>query len=433
MPWQRLVADVALEINPATNSLAYREVWFTVSRQSGKTSLSLPWRLHRVLSPAFPGPQRVVYTAQHGSEAFKKMMEDELPVIQTSVLGELLTPAHGGRVRLDNRTSGWKLGDGSMIDVMSSTETAGHGRTVDLGVIDEAFAAQDDRLEQAILPATMTRESAQIVGYSTMGTATSIFLNRKVATGREAVAADAGTGVAYFEWAIPMDADIDDPEVWWRHLPALGWTISEDTIRHHRQTMSEAEFRRAVCNQLTVQHERAIPEELWSACRDPHASPAEDAVLALDLDEDGSWSIAAGRDYIAEVVAHGTGDPLDWLTQRDRRRRKVLVDRSGPAGSLISALEGARIDVVKLSRGDVADRCLAFSSAMGDRRLKIRQVGGDLDEALDRAARAASRRSMGDRWVWARGGGDVSALIAVTLAATEVAQAKREPRVRVIG
>jgi hypothetical protein len=36
MPWQRYVADVALEIDPETGLLAYRGVDVTVPRQSGR-------------------------------------------------------------------------------------------------------------------------------------------------------------------------------------------------------------------------------------------------------------------------------------------------------------------------------------------------------------------------------------------------------------
>lgn len=47
MPWQRYVADTALEIDPETGLLANRGADTTVPRQSGKTSLILPaaiWR-----------------------------------------------------------------------------------------------------------------------------------------------------------------------------------------------------------------------------------------------------------------------------------------------------------------------------------------------------------------------------------------------------
>ena len=430
MPWQRLVADVGLEIDPASGELAYREVWFSVSRQSGKTSLSLPWRLHRAVSPVWGGPQRTVYTAQTGGDAFRKMMEDELRLVQDSVLGQLLSEAQGGRVRYDPRTAGWKFGGGSSIDLMASSESAGHGRTIDLGVIDEAFRDHDDRREQAILPATMTRRNAQILGYSTMGTEESVFLNRKVAAGRQAAVEDLGGGVAYFEWSVPADADIDDPEMWWRYLPALGWTMSEATIRHARQTMSEGEFRRAIANQQTSAEQVDIPQDLWQRSLDADAAPPEDAVFALDVDESGAWTVAAGLDGVAEVVASGAGSPAGWFAEKSsRRRRPVLLDGAGPAGAIVGELESLRVPVQRMGRGDVADRCRRFMDLMADGRLRVRANSQPLEDAVS----AAQRRPVGDRWVWARQGEvDMSPLVAVTLAATHL-QRRKEPRVRTLG
>lgn len=430
MPWQQLVADVGLEIDPATGQLAYREVWFSVSRQSGKTSLSLPWRLHRAVAPVWGGPQRVVYTAQTGADAKRKMMEDELPLVKSSVFGRLLTPAHGGKVRLDPSSSGWKFGNGSTIDLMASSESAGHGRTIDLGVADEAFRDLDDRREQAILPAMLTRPSSQFIGYSTMGTEASVYLNRKIAAGRAAVGEDVGEGIAYFEWAIPEGDDLDDPAVWWRHLPALGYTQSEASIRHARQTMSDGEFRRAIANQLTVADERAIPAELWEACKDPDAKPGDGLVFGLDLSDDGRWTVAAGVDGVVEVVTSSARSPAAWFAANPgRRRRRVVLDGSGPAGSVADELVEAKVEVVRLGRGDVADRCKRLMEMMADRRLRVRPTSAELDVAVE----AASRRPVGDRWVWSRAGEtDMSPLYAVTLAATEVRR-RREPRIRVIG
>ena len=62
MPWQQHVADVALEIDPETGRLAYRELVLTVPRQSGKTTLILALAVHRAIG--FGQPQRITYTAQ---------------------------------------------------------------------------------------------------------------------------------------------------------------------------------------------------------------------------------------------------------------------------------------------------------------------------------------------------------------------------------
>ncbi len=63
MPWQRYVADVSHEVDPATGLLWYREVIVEIPRQSGKTTLGLTVRVHRATGP-FGGPQMLLYTAQ---------------------------------------------------------------------------------------------------------------------------------------------------------------------------------------------------------------------------------------------------------------------------------------------------------------------------------------------------------------------------------
>jgi hypothetical protein len=61
MPWQRRVADVAMELDPATGLLAYGEVDLTTPRQSGKTTLELAVLVHRARRWA---GSRMLYGAQ---------------------------------------------------------------------------------------------------------------------------------------------------------------------------------------------------------------------------------------------------------------------------------------------------------------------------------------------------------------------------------
>src|SRR5262245_13870449 len=82
MPWQQHVADVALEIDPATGRLAYREVVLTVPPQSGKTALMLAVMVHRALG--FHSRQRIVYTAQTRIHARKKWEDEHVLTLQRS-------------------------------------------------------------------------------------------------------------------------------------------------------------------------------------------------------------------------------------------------------------------------------------------------------------------------------------------------------------
>jgi len=76
---------------------------------------------------------------------------------------------------------------------------------------------------------------------------------------------DSGSGLAFFEWSVPDDADIDDPEVWWQFMPALGWTIQPPAVAHARQSMSDGEFRRSFGNQWVDAAEAWLPPGAWAA------------------------------------------------------------------------------------------------------------------------------------------------------------------------
>lgn len=432
MPWQRQVADVAGEIDPETGVLAYREVWVTVMRQSGKTTLVLSLETERCV--VWDSPQRVAYTAQTGWEAKTKLLEDQVPILQSSSLGRLITAAGGGRVRRAQGDWGVNFGGGSAIDVLGSSTSAGHGRTIDLGVLDEAWKDEDDRREQAILPAMVTRPWAQLFGFSTMGTDASLYLNRKVEVGRAATLSDSGSGVAYFEWSIPPEADIDDPEVWWAHMPALGWTITESAVAHARQTMSEGEFRRAFGNQATSSDERAIPAEWWDDVQDPQAAPEGSVTFGLDVSRDRDMAaIAASDGEAAEVVTHreGTAWIVDWFTERAQRRRTpVVIDADGPAATIADELAEAGVKVRKVPRPEAAAVCGRLFDALADSKIRVRPTSQGLDDAVA----GVVTKPVGDRFAWSRSRSsvDVTPLWAVTLAFGS-RETTPEPRIRVLG
>ena len=425
MPWQRLVADVGMEINPETGLPAYREIIIEVPRQSGKTTLMLALECHRAL--LWGSPQRIAYTAQTGWDARKKLIEDQAPLLQSSELAPAVERVLRG---VGNEAIIFK--GGSRIDVLASSESAGHGRTLDLGVIDEAFADLDFRREQAILPAMATRPSGQLIVVSTAGTDSSVLLRRKVDAGRAAVADGATSGIAYFEWSAPDDADPDDPATWWACMPALGIVhangsgITEETVRHARMTMTDDEFRRAFLNQWTGADERVIPAAAWAAVCAFNVVPSGNLTFGLDCthERDGASIVSVDDDRRCELVDHREG--VSWVVSRsvelyEKWKVPFVVDVGGPAGVFIAELERAGVKVVSMTGRDVAYACAAVFDAVADRTIKVRT-----HPALDLAVDGARRRSLGDAWVWARrdSGCDISPLVALTLAAAHRAAPK---------
>ncbi|MBQ0947659.1 terminase large subunit domain-containing protein [Streptomyces anthocyanicus] len=444
MPWQKYVSDVALEIDPATGRFAHREVGLSVSRQQGKTELCLAAQVHRAL--AFPG-QNIVYAAQTRNDARKRWEDEFWEKISGSSLAKY------ARIRKSNGNEAilWP-GKRSRMGITANTERAAHGPPLDLGFVDEAFAHEDDRLEQAFSPAMLTRPMAQLWWASAGGTTKSVWLNKKRETGRaliealwEALAENPEAvrpSAAYFEWYAPEDMPRDDPATWRATLPALGHTVTEEIIRSELEKMAAdpSAFDRAYLNRTrkpTPPSDPNVPKDKWPGLVDADSKPVADSVaLAIDVSQDrASSSIAAaslrpdGKVHL-EVVARRPG--TDWVVPAVAKLHKlwrpvaVAVASSGaPARSLIDDLAAAGIespkdrakpqrgDLAVMRAGDITEACGQLADAMNQGTIR------HLDQVpLTAAVNGARTRRNGDAWQLDRTASlvDISPLCATTFA-----------------
>jgi phage terminase large subunit-like protein len=414
MPWQALVADVAGELDPRTGYPAYREVRVTVPRQSGKTTLILVVEVDR--SIAWGPAQRTLYAAQDRNNSRAKW-EEQAELLERTPLRRLF--------RMRRQTGLERMvwpSTGSSIGITASGEASGHGQTLDLGVIDEAFAQQDERLVQAFRPAMLTRPAAQLWVVSTMGTEESTFLHDRVDDGRARVEAGERAGVCYFEWSAGDDDDPDDPATWWGCMPALGYTVTEDVIRIDHDALDEDEFARAYLNRRMAGGRPVIDAGTWQACREPGSGLSGTPCFAVDVTPDRAFASIgvagwrADRRAHLEVVEHRPG--TEWVVGRVAELYKrwapwpVVIDPASPAGSLLVDLASLGIKAETTGAREYAQACGALYDAVIERKV------AHLDQpVLNQAVAAARKRVLGDAWAWARRtGGDVSPLVAVTLA-----------------
>ena len=414
MPWQQMVADVGFEIDSETGLPAYREVIVTMPRQNGKTSLLLAAEVERAL--LWDVPQHIIYTAQTGADARKKLLDDQFPVLQKCKFIDK-------RISRYHRASGSEgiyFENHSRLQLAASSEKSGHGPTVDLAVLDEVWADEDNRREQSLVPMMNTRPAAQTLVVSTQGTDRSLFLNRKTERGRIAVEEGKGSGTAYFEYSIPLDEDISDPEVWWKYMPALGWTIPETSVQHSHDTMDEAEFRRAYCNQPTkTVQDRIIPQDVWEMVQGSVGADEWGRVtFGVDILPDRSAAaITAGDGQHVAVIEHrpGTG----WIVDRMKElvgkwnNQGVVIDGGGPAVSIADELESQGVRVDRLSTPDLAAACARMYDDIAGARVTF-----EPSEAMDAALSGLQKRAMGDRFIWARqmSATDITPFVAATLA-----------------
>jgi Phage Terminase len=418
MPWQRDVLDVALEVDPKTGLLAYRQVVLTVPRQSGKTWLLLCLMVHRALG--FGEPQEIIYTAQNRLEARKKWEDDHVRRLERS-------PMRGRfKVRRQIGQEAIRWENGSLHAIASSTERSGHGSTLDLAVLDEAFAHEDARLEQALKPAMVTRPEPQMWIVSTAGTGKSAFLRGKVTAGRLKAAAGTRMDSAYFEWSAPDDADPGDPATWWGCMPALGITTDEAVIRAEFGDMELSDFRRAYLNQWPdISGMGLLDVHAWRACEDLTSCTDTPAAFGVEMSLDRTWTsigVAGPRgDRVhVELVRRDRG--IDWVLNycrkldRDHGHPVFVVDGGGPAGqgALIQDLKDAGLFLAVADTADVKQASAGMVDAVAQRTLSH---GPQLE--LDEAVAGAKPRPLGDGgFAFGRKVStvDITPLVAVTLA-----------------
>lgn len=444
MPWQQQVVDVALELDP-DGSYHYDEVVLTVPRQSGKTALVMAIAVHRlVVVSRSLGRQRLTYTAQLRAKARLKLERDFSEVLReaspsfreiTHIRNRPQKPTEW-KLSLNNGSENIQFGHGNYLQIDAPSRTGGHGDTLDVGVIDEAFAHYDDTIEAGMEPSMATRDQHQLVVLSTAGDAQSRYLWRKVLAGRKACETGEHGRTAYFEWSAPDDADPGDPETWRLCSPALGITITERFIEGQWEKAQRGgqegidKFRRAYLNQWpeipVLEDEatyRVIPAIDWQTCELVGHEPTGRLVYALDLDTN-----ARGEEWVSIACSDGTHvelvTPVDapsgtaWVVPAVIAKRDVvgelLIEPGGPAGKLIEPIEKAGITVRRVKSQEATQASMHFVD-----QAKAHLIRHLAQPRLNRAVAGVARRDIGDgAWRFSRrlSSADISALNAAAFA-----------------
>jgi len=119
----------------------------------------------------------------------------------------------------------------------------------------------------------MTRD-AQLWVVSAAGTERSSYFRDKVDDGRARAELGTTDTSCYIGYSFADDEDPSDPVTWRRRMPALGITVSEETVQADLEIMKLPEFRRAYgCQWPDVAKPGwgVIGEETWGAASSPGA------------------------------------------------------------------------------------------------------------------------------------------------------------------
>ena len=399
-------------------------------RQVGKTTAVTADVAMRCMAPDLPelalivghpvGPQKVAFTAQDRIGALGRWYE-HVEMIMASDLGRYVR-----KVVRKNGEECVHWVNGSMYKVVTPSKTGARGLALDAVIIDEALAHQPWLLA-AMAPTMAQRDGssqsfgAQLIIVSNAGDETAHLLNEQRELGRRAVAEDDRSRV-HLEWSC---ADDDDPlslETWKNTIPTLDRPegLSTAFLERQAETVGTDVFAREyLCKTVWSKSRQVITVDAW--CELPHVDllPGDGVVLGVEITaERDSGTVVAARqmgDYIAvEVVAQRPG--VEWLTgyvteMARHHGARVIVDNYGPASTVIAGLLQDRVKVHTASSHDVADAAAGLVDAVAARR--IGHVG---DVRFSEAVSYLSRRQRGDRWVFDRQRGDITPIVAASLA-----------------
>jgi hypothetical protein len=412
--WQRRVVNVAMEYDRLTRLPFYRTVGVSVARQNGKTTLVCARIAAQLIVPG----TTVAYTAQdRGMARFK--WKEHCDRLAATPFAERID-----RIEHSNGREQLVMQNGSRYLIVTPNERAGRSLSLDLVVVDEAHAQEHMGVVGALSPTMVARPHAQLWALSNAGTFRSALWRHYTDSGRASLD-NARSPMCWLEWAAPDDAEITDRAAWASANPSLGYKggVTEAGLAADLGVLDGETFRREHLNQwVDVSQLTGIDPLAWAACRDDDLTIGESVAVALDFtpERDRGCLVAVGEPSPdgrtpVEVIEH-TSD-LERLVTRaaeiaNRWDATLVMDRGGPAGSAIPALERAGVRLRLISVTDFVRACGDFHDAAVHARLTHRG-----DYRLTDAVAGASKRRVGDAWAWKRrGGADISPLVAATLA-----------------
>ena len=413
MHHQQYIADVATEHDE--HGYKYKTVVLVLPRRAGKTTIAGGIQIHRIMTSL---QTNVFYTAQTGKDA-RRRFKDLLQLWEVSPLAPF------GKPRLAAGSEGLTmLKTGSAINVFAPTPTALHGDEGTLACVDEFWSLSEESgtTLQGNIAATQTTlgRHAQTWWFSTVGTLQSKFMLNMMERGQ----AGENARTCYIEYSMPDGLDPSDPASWAFH-PALGHTITLDTLQDAYQEVAPAEFQRAYLNLVATTGEASIVPD-WDTLPTDQAPPAPGSlalayevgiegsyscVVAAWYDEDdrphvrvlrqapGSWwlddavvGLADALEVPAEMIAADDGGPVRAVTDRlvtSGRLEPVTLNMAERAVADTNFLNAARDD-----RALVHDGTPALTSAIGLARLRttngVQTISRDKSAGPVPAAIAAS-------------------------------------------
>jgi hypothetical protein len=415
-PWQRWAAIHAMELLPG-GEYRFKIVLVIVARQNGKSNLKRAvtlWRMY--MQPRC----RVLGIAQDLSLA-----RDQWQMCQDTIQEDADLLEEWGGVRNVNGDEKFWLANKALYAIKAPNRKAGRGGSNDEVNIDELREHQTWKPWAAVSKTTMARPNSQIWCMSNAGDDTSVVLNRL----RDRALTGDDPTIGLFEWSGAYDDDgdsycaIDD----WAQIaqanPVLGSLISAAAIGSSMSNDPPDIYRTEVLCQRVRQIDGAISMIAWGSCSDPgvtmdslrtrlccgfDVAPDDGhATLAVAARTgDGkirgeivkSWpSAMAARAELPAILARIRPCVVTWFPAGPAAALAPIMCNPGGRPVKLEKAGPGRTAWVELTGADVAKACQGLGNL-----IKGRQILHNNDPLLKDHLGAATRRKVGDGWVFAR-------------------------------
>lgn len=224
LPWQKFVAKDMLSVDKKDQFIRKSNL-LLIARQSGKSHFA------RMLCLAhlFKWPSKnILIMSSNRSMALTSFREIAYTIEENPSLKAMVK-----QIRYANGTESIELLDGTRLDVVAATRDGSRGRTADFLWIDELREISEEAF-QAATPVTRARPNAQSLYTTNAGDAFSSVLNSIIERARSYPPKSLG----YYEYSAPQYCKLDDREAWAMANPALGYTVSEESIEEAIATSS---------------------------------------------------------------------------------------------------------------------------------------------------------------------------------------------------
>lgn len=302
-----------------------------------------------------------------------------------------------------------------------------YGYDVGYGQVDESWDVKPAAIEDGLEPAMLERESPQLHLTSTAHVRASSLMRGRIT---DAILGLHGDTLLLL-WGATPDADFGDPAV--RRAASPHWSADREALveRTYLAAMSGVSefddpdpirgwaaqylnvwpmlFGDAASKVLPKWGERSAPVRVGRAVGLGVASDPDGTWLSFGAAVEGDpihlglltrLPVSARRVFIDEVVA---------ITEKFGT--SVVIDKGGPAAFLIPDLERAGVPLEPIGTDRLVQAVADLVQAVDVGEVEHGGYG-----ELDAATVAADWRMIGDRRVFARRSGDISALESVTLA-----------------